>query len=84
MFCDSTATMSAARASIASATFSSSRWRSEGVVSRQAGKASAAARMAASTSSASETGACAITCSVTGSMIWLVRPDTVSTGLPPT
>ena len=53
-------------------------------MSRQVRKASAAARSAASTSAASETGAWAMTSSVTGSMIGLVRPETVSVGLPAT
>ena len=52
----SAATSSSARASIASAIFSSARCRSDGVVSRQTGKAAAAAAIAASTSAAPESG----------------------------
>jgi hypothetical protein len=84
VFLDSTAANSSARASTASASFSRASCRTAGVERRQSLKAAAAVRSACSTSSALETGAWAITCSVTGSMISLVLPPTVSTGLPPT
>ena len=50
VFCDSTATSSSARSSIASAIRSSARWRSLGVVSRHSSNARAASWNAASTS----------------------------------
>jgi len=55
----SAATISSARAAVASAIRSSARLRSAGVVSRQPSNAPAAARSAASTSAGPETGACA-------------------------
>ncbi len=56
VFSHSAAMRSSARSSNASAIFSRAFWRSDGVVSRQAGKAAAAASMAASTSACPESG----------------------------
>lgn len=56
VFSDSAAIRSSARSSNASAILSRAFWRSAGVVSRQAGKAAAAASMAASTSAWPESG----------------------------
>ena len=84
VFSLSAATSSSARASIASAIRSSAFCRSLGVLSRQPSKAAAAADIAASTSSADETGAWAKTSPVLGSTRSVVRPSTGSTGLPPT
>ena len=68
MFWLSAATNSSARASIASANFSSARCRSDGVVSRHVSNAVDAADIAASTSAAPETGAVANTSPVVGSI----------------
>ena len=66
VFSDSTLTNSAARSSSASAILSRAFCRSAGVVSPQVSNASAAARMARSTSSAPEAGAAAYTSPVAG------------------
>ena len=81
---DSAATRSSARDSIASAMRISAFCRSLGVLSRQPSKAVAAARMAASTSAAEETGACANTSPVVGSTRSLVRPSAAATCSPAT
>lgn len=83
VFSDSAATSSSARASKASAIFSSAFWRSEGVVSRQPGKAAAAAAMAASTSAWPESGAVAYTSPVAGLTTSVVRPSAASLNSPP-
>ena len=59
VFCDSTATSSSARSSIASAIRRSARWRSDGVVSRHSSNARALSRNAASTSASRDSGAVA-------------------------
>ena len=84
VFSVSAATRSSARASSASAMRNSARLRSEGVASRHAGKADAAARNARSTSTASETGASANTSPVDGSISSAVRPSLLSTYSPST
>jgi hypothetical protein len=70
----SAATISPARAAVASAIRSSARLRSAGVVSRQPSKAPAAAPSAASTSSGPDTGARAYSSPVLGSTTALVWP----------
>ena len=82
MFSHSARTSSSARASMASATRSKARLRSAGVQRFQAPKADRAEAMAASTSSAPETGASAKTSPVLGSTNGAVRPDAGGT-LPP-
>ena len=79
VFMLSVATSSSARASMASAMRNSARLRSDGVASRQPGKAAAALATAASTSSAPDTGASRLTSPVLGSTRSAVAPDAVST-----
>jgi hypothetical protein len=74
VFSLSTVTSSSARASIASAIFSSASWRSDGVVCPQLSNARAAAWHAASISCSEDTDALANTSSVTGSTRSMSRP----------
>ena len=60
------------------------RLRSDGVASRHPGKAAAAAAMAASTSSAPDTGASRYSSPVLGSTSMDVAPSAVATYFPPT
>ena len=71
----STATSSSARASMASAMRNRARLRSDGVASRQPGKAAAAAAKAASTSSDPDTGASKFSSPVHGSTNVTDVPD---------
>src|SRR5665213_4402616 len=84
VFRDSAATISSARASMASAMRSSARCLTDGVASRQISKPRSAARIARSTSAASDTGAVANTSPVLGSTMPLVTPASVSTYAPST
>ena len=67
---------------MASAIFSSARWRSDGVESRQPGKASLAAFIALSISAALDLGAVANASPVEGLMSVVVSPDAPSTDCP--
>ena len=67
---------------MASAIFNNARWRSDGVESRQIGKASLAAFIALSISAAFELGAVANACPVEGFMSVVVSPDALSTTFP--
>ena len=78
----SAATISCARAAVASAIRSSARLRSAGVVSRHTSNAPAAARSAASTSAGPETGARAYSSPVLGSTTALVWPAAAATYSP--
>ena len=82
VFCDSTATSSSARSSIASAIRSSARWRSLGVESRHVSNAVAADWNAASMSAWPDTGALANTSPVVGSTSSAVRPSAAATRAP--
>ncbi len=78
VFSDSSRMSSSACDSMASANFSSACWRSLGVVWPQVSKAAEAARYAASTSAAEETGAVATTWAVDGSTTSLRASDSGS------
>ena len=82
VFSTSAAISSSARASMASAMRNRASERCDGVVSRQPGKASAAAAIAASTSAWPDSGAVAYFSPVTGLMTSSVCPSVASTGLP--
>lgn len=83
VFSTSAAISSSARSSKASAIFSRAFWRSAGVVSRQPGKASAAAAIAASTSACPDSGAVAYASPVAGLTTSVVRPSAASRNSPP-
>ena len=80
----STWSISAMSAIVQPAFMSGSRtfWRSAGVVSRQAGKAAAAAAMAASTSAWPESGEVAYASPVAGLTTSMVRPSAASRNSP--
>src|SRR5262245_60338544 len=78
----SASTRSAALASTASAIRSSARWRSDGVLSRQASNPASAADIAASTSELPETGVAAKTSPVDGSIRSAYPPSAGSTYSP--
>ena len=82
VFSTSRAISSSARASTASAMRNSASERSDGVVSRHVSNASAAARIAASTSSGRDRAASAYCSPVTGLTTGVVRPSAASTCLP--
>src|SRR4051812_47062816 len=84
VFSTSTAIISSARDSSASAMRNSASERSLGVVSRQTSKAEAAARIAASMSPAEDSGAVPYTAPVTGLTTSVVRPSAASTCSPST
>ncbi len=82
VFCDSIATSSSARSSIASAIRSSARWRSDGVVSRHSSNARALSDSAASMSASRDSAAVAYTSPVLGSTSSLVCPSAAAARAP--